>query len=180
MFKKLLVAVAILIGVFLGYVASLPADYRVARSTTIAAPPAVVFGHIDNLRKWDAWSPWAKRDPNAKVTFKGPETGRGASFSWAGNRDVGEGTMTIVDSDPAKALKIKLDFVKPFAGTSDVGFSLVPEGEQTKVTWTISGKQGFIERAICTALRIDLDKMIGDDYAKGLAALKAVAEGKRT
>ena len=180
MLKKILLALVALVAVFAGYVALQPGAYSVTRSATIAAPPEAVYAHISNLRRWDAWSPWAKRDPNAKATFAGPEDGPGAAFTWSGNDEIGEGTMTIVDAQPARAVKIKLDFVKPFPATSDVAFVLQPEGQGTRVTWSISGEQGFIARAFCTLLRVDLDQMIGSDYEKGLVALKAVVEAGKT
>jgi carbon monoxide dehydrogenase subunit G len=161
---------------FAGFVALQPAQYRVERSATIAAPPASVFSHVNELKKWEAWSPWAKRDPNAKMIYEGPVAGTGAVQAWSGNGDVGEGKMTITDSKPDEALKIKLDFVKPFAGTSDVGFQFKPEGANTNVTWTIVGEQGFVERAIVTLMG-GMDRMLGRDFEAGLASLKAVVEG---
>lgn len=179
MLKKILLALVVLVGGFAVYVATLPPTYSLARSTVIAAPADAVFGHINDLRKWDAWSPWAKKDPNAKVTFSGPPAGKGAVFQWAGNSDVGEGSMTVVDSKPSEAVAIRLAFVKPFPGESDVAFALKPEGTGTRVTWTLSGQQSFVERAFCTLMG-GMERIIGPDYEKGLASLKAVAEGKKS
>lgn len=178
MFRTIGLLLVVAVAAFLGYVAMLPSAYRVERTAIIDAPPATVFQHVNDLSKWESWSPWAKRDPNAKNSFEGPKDGKGAIFKWAGNDEVGEGQMTIVDSKPADSIAIKLDFVKPFAGTSDVGFKFQPEGSGTKVAWSLAGEQGFFERAICTLMGIDMDSMIGADYEAGLKSLKAVAEGK--
>jgi uncharacterized protein YndB with AHSA1/START domain len=179
MVKKLLLAAVVLIAGFAGYVALQPAQFRLIRSTVIAAPPAAVFEHINDLHKWDAWSPWAKRDPKAKLTHSGAPAGKGAVLSWAGNRDVGAGSMTIVDSRPAEAVAIRLDFTEPFNGTSDATFALKPEGAGTRVEWSLTGRQGFFERAICTVMG-GMERILGPDYEKGLASLKAVAEAGKS
>src|SRR5436853_7527246 len=68
-------------------------DLKVSRSATMTAAPAQVFEQVNDFHKWDAWSPWAKLDPNMKTTFSGPVSGKDASYSWVGNDDVGEGKM---------------------------------------------------------------------------------------
>lgn len=151
-----------------------PDDFRVERSASIGVPPEAVFPHINNLRQWQAWSPWAKLDSQARETFSGPESGEGAAFTWSGNHEVGQGSMTITESRPPQFLRIRLDFVKPFEGTNTVEFLLEPEGAGTRVTWSMSGKQNFMGKAI--GLVMDCDHMIGGMYEKGLAQLKTVAE----
>jgi len=174
MLKKLLIALAVLVLGFIVVVALQPSDFRVERSARVAAPPAAVFAQVNDLRKWDAWSPWAKLDPNAKIAFEGPEGGTGAMMSWAGNDKVGEGKMTVVESRPDQAVKLKVDFVKPFEGTSNSEFGFKPEGDKTAVTWTMTAHHNFLEKAMC--LVMNGKKMIGDDMEKGLAQLKSVAE----
>lgn len=156
------------------FIAMRPNDFRVARSATMSAPPAAVFAQVNDFHKWEAWSPWAKMDPNAKSTFEGPTSGEGAKFGWSGNSDVGEGSMTIVESRPNDLIRIKLDFVRPFAGTNDVAFTFKPEGERTAVTWSMAGTNNFITKAV--GLVMDCEKMVGDQYDKGLASMKAIVE----
>lgn len=151
-----------------------PGEFRVERSTVIDAPPDVIFPHVNDLSGWQAWSPWAKLDPQAKESFSGPASGTGAVFSWSGNSDVGEGSMTITASRPHEFIGIRLDFVKPFVGTNDVEFHFTPEGESTRVRWSMSGKSNFISKAM--GLVIDCDQMIGGMYEQGLARLKTTAE----
>lgn len=176
--KRILFVFAAVIAVLLVVIAMQPSDFRVSRSVTMAAPQAAVFEQINDFHNWEAWSPWAKKDPNAKGTYEGPTSGVGSKFSWDGNSDVGAGSMTIVESEPTEHVGIKLDFIRPFAGTSDVDFTLQPEGEGTHVTWTMAGKNNFIGKAI--GLVIDCDKMIGGEYEKGLANLKAIVEKTKT
>src|SRR5262245_8304270 len=94
MLFNILVGPVVVIFVFVIIVASRPANFRVARSLAIAAPPDAVFPHVNDLKKWEAWNPWGKIDPNMKLTYAGPASGVGASYSWAGNNEVGEGRST--------------------------------------------------------------------------------------
>jgi uncharacterized protein YndB with AHSA1/START domain len=171
MFKKILLVLAVLIVVFVVVVLTRPDNFKVERSATIPAPPAAVFAQVNDLHKWKEWSPWAKLDPNAKETFSGPEAGKGASFAWSGNSEVGEGSMTITDSRPNELVAFNLVFVKPFAGTSTAEFTFKPEGDQTNVTWAMSGRNNFIAKAI--GLFMDCDKMVGGQFEQGFTNLKA-------
>ena len=147
MLRKILIGLAVLVALFIVVVAMQPSEFQVARTATIAAPQAEVFAQVNDLRKWDAWSPWAKLDPDAKINFEGPEAGQGAAMSWAGNDKVGEGKMTIVESKPDEAVKLKVDFVRPFEGTSNSNFAFKPEGDGTSVTWAMSAHHNFLEKA---------------------------------
>lgn len=131
MLKKIALVFAGIIAAFCVLVATRPTDFRVVRSTTVPAAPDAVFPHINDLKKWQEWSPWAKIDPNCKVAFEGPVAGVGAKFSWAGNNDVGVGSMTITESKSPESVRIKLAFLKPMEGDSDVVFTLKPEGSGT-------------------------------------------------
>ena len=126
MLRKILIGLAVLVALFVIVVAMQPSEFQVERTATIAAPQAEVFAQVNDLHKWDAWSPWAKLDPNAKIAFEGPEAGQGAAMSWAGNDKVGEGKMTVIESRPNDAVKLKVDFVKPFEGTSNSEFAFKP------------------------------------------------------
>jgi len=174
LFKKLLVTLAVIIAVFLIIVALQPADYRVTRTGTITAPPEAVFAQVNDFHNWEAWSPWAKLDPAAKNSFEGAASGTGAVFTWAGNKKVGEGRMAVTDSHPNDLIRIKLDFIKPFPSTADTEFTFKPQGNQTAVTWSMSGRKGFISKAFC--MFMNMDKMVGGDFERGLASLKSVTE----
>jgi hypothetical protein len=139
------------------------------------APAEAIFGQVNNFHKWETWSPWAKMDPNAKNTFEGPASGRGATFGWSGSsKTVGEGSMTIVESRPSELVRIKLDFVRPFKGTNDVEFTFKPAGRRTDVTWSMSGKNNFMAKVI--GLFMDCEKMVSEQYDKGLANIKEIVE----
>ena len=167
-------ALAVLIGGILLVAAMQPTDFLVTRSTSMAAPPARVFQQVNNFHAWEAWSPWAKLDPNAKAFFEGPESGVGAQFTWSGNDKVGEGTQTIVESKPDERIEIRLDFKRPMEDTSDVEFLFKPDGDKTNVIWNMRGKKNFVSKVFC--LFMNMDKMVGGDFEKGLASLKATVE----
>jgi uncharacterized protein YndB with AHSA1/START domain len=177
MLKTITLAIVAVIAAFLGYVALLPATGTVARTAVLAAPPEAVFPHINSLKKFDAWSPWAKLDPNAKNSFEGPDEGVGAVFSWDGNSEVGTGKMTILESQPNSNVKIRLDFEKPFANISIAEFTLQPESGGTRVTWSMTGDRPFLARVMCVLFRGDA--MAGAMFEKGLANLGAVASAAK-
>jgi hypothetical protein len=174
MLKKTLIALAAIVVVFVAVVAMQPSDFRIARTATMSAPAPAVFAQVNDFHNWESWSPWAKLDPAAKTAFEGPSAGTGAIFRWAGNREVGEGSMTIIESRPSDLVRIRLDFLRPFAATNVAEFSFKPEGDKTAVTWSMSGKNNLIGKAIC--LFMNMDKMVGGKFEEGLASMKAVVE----
>ena len=174
MLTKIVIGVVVVLGVFAVVVAMRPSDFRVERSAVVSAPAPVVFAQVNDLHNWDAWSPFAKLDPAAKQTFEGPRAGTGAALAWAGNRQAGEGRMTITESRPYELIRFRLDFVKPFAVTNTAEFTFTPRGVQTAVTWSMSGRQNFMAKAFC--MFMSMDKMVGGEFEKGLAQMKSVAE----
>src|SRR5712671_5764275 len=174
MIKKILLALVVIVVILVVVIALQSSTYHVERTVTINAPAAVVFAQVNDFHKWNAWSPWAKIDPAMKQTFEGAPAGNGAIYTWSGNKEVGEGRMLITESHPSDLVRIKLDFLRPFAATSDTVFTFKPDGNQTIVTWGMTGDKNFIAKAF--HLVVNMDKMIGGDFAKGLAQMKSVAE----
>src|SRR5437016_12341008 len=93
----ILIALAVVVAIFVIVVSLQPAEFRVTRSAAIAAPSAGVFAHVNDLHKWQAWSPWAKIDPAMTQTYEGPPAGTGAVSAWSGNNNVGARRLTITD-----------------------------------------------------------------------------------
>jgi hypothetical protein len=151
-----------------------PSTFRVERSVTINASPEKVAGLINDFHQWDAWSPWAKLDPTMKTTYSGPATGPGAIYEWEGNSKVGKGRMEILSTDPTKT-SIKLDFLKPFESHNISDFVLEPQGTGTRVNWIMYGPMEYFPGKIMSVFT-SMNKMIGPDFEKGLASMKAAAE----
>lgn len=166
----LLVAVAAI----LIYASTRPDSFRVERSTAMNAPPEKIFPYIERLKRWAEWSPYEGRDPAMKRAYSGAESGKGAVYEWDGNDQVGKGRMEIVDSKPPNKVVIKLDFLKPFEGHNTAELTVEPKGGQTIVTWAMYGPSTFMTKLIGTFM--DMDDMIGRDFAAGLAKLKTVVE----
>ena len=173
MIKKLLLGLVAVIAIILVGASFQSDDMNISRSATIAAPPEAIFKVVNDFSQWDAWSPWSKLDPNMKKTLEGPKEGVGAIYKWSGNDEVGEGSTTLTESKPSEKIGMKLDFVRPFAGTSDVQFTFVPEGTGTKVTWAMQSKKPFIGKVV--GMFMDCEKMCGDQFVEGLANLGKVA-----
>ena len=179
--KKILIAVAVLaviVAVFAGVVAMQPSEYRVVRSATIDGSPEEVFDLVNDFHAWEAWSPWSKLDPAATSEFTGPSSGKGASFKWSGNDDIGEGVMTITDSQPHDLIRLDLEFIRPFPGQCVTEFAFKPEGEQTEVTWSMSGENDFFSKAVC--MFMDMDAMLGANFEEGLANMNKVAKAAKS
>lgn len=176
MLRKILIASAVAIVALAIIISRRPDTFRLSRSTLIQAPPDRVFSQVNDFRHWEAWSPWAKLDPNSKATFEGAASGKGAVFKWSGNDKVGEGRQEIIESQPPSRILIKLDFIKPFAATNQTEFTFQSETGGTRATWTMSGHNNFIAKAF--SLFMDCEKMVGPDFEKGLSNLKALVESQ--
>ncbi len=174
--KIALIAAAILV-ILAGVIAMQPDTYKVTRTADIAAAPADIHALINDFHKWEGWSPWAKIDPAMKTTYSGAPAGPTASYYWIGNDEVGEGRMTITESQPGQSVKIKLEFLKPFASNAITVFTISPSGAGSKVEWAMTGESNFLSKGFSLAMG-GMDKAIGPDFEKGLAQMKALAERK--
>ena len=149
------------------------ASFSMTRSTTVGASPERVHPLLDDFREWHKWSPWEGVDPDLRRTYTGPERGVGSHYAWSGNRKAGEGTMKITASTPREVV-VDLHFLKPFKATNVTRFDLTPvAGDGTRVEWTMTGERNPVMSLMG---RLFLDKAIGKDFDRGLAALKSTAE----
>ncbi|ADV84767.1 SRPBCC family protein [Terriglobus saanensis] len=174
MLRKIMIIVVLLVVVLLLYASRQPDMFHVERSLVIAAAPEKIYPLIDDFHQWHLWSPWDKIDPAAKIVIGTPSSGPGATYAWEGNRKVGAGTMVILDDAAPTRVHIKLDFLKPMAGTSENLYTLTPEAGGTRVTWLMTGPMSFVSKIMCVF--VSMDKMVGGDFDRGLANMKAVAE----
>lgn len=160
------------------YIQRRPGEFRITRSLVINSEPAIPYEHVNDLHKWAAWSPWAGIDPNAKITFQGPDTGVGSIMKWDGNKKQGTGIMEIIESRPNEFIKFRLEFIKPFKAVNTTEFMFEPVNSQTKVTWSMYGKNNYIGKALSVIM--NCDDMLGGQFNKGLGQLKAVCENTGT
>lgn len=174
MLKAILIIVVVLIAGVLIFAATKPDTFRVQRSASIKAPPDRIFPLINDYRNWTAWSPYEKKDPAMKRTFGAITAGKGATYAWDGNKDIGQGGMEILESVPPSRVTMKLDFVKPFEAHNMVDFTLQPEGDTTRVTWDMHGPAPYFSKVM--QVFINMDRMVGTDFEAGLASMKAIAE----
>jgi carbon monoxide dehydrogenase subunit G len=162
----------VVIGV-LAYAATLPNAFRVERSISIKAPPEKIFPLINELKTMNEWNPFAEQDPSIKITYSGPASGKGAAHAWTSDR-AGEGRLEITESTPSSQVNMRLDMIKPMEGHNAIVFALQPQTEGTNVRWAMSGEYNFITKVV--GLLFNMDRMIGGEFDKGLADLKAMAE----
>ena len=176
MVATIAILLLVLIGGLLLLIATRQASFVIERSATVAASPDRVFPLLNDFHQWTMWSPWEHRDPNLQRTYGGPAEGPGATYAWVGNKQVGEGRMTIVESAPNERVLIKLEFLKPMAATNDTTFTLTPVDGGTRVHWHMAGNNNFMGKAF--SLMVDLDKMVGKDFEQGLASLDTAARAE--
>ncbi len=174
MLKTILIIVVLAIAALLALAATKPDTFSVQRSASIKAPPEKIFPLINDLHGFNTWNPWMKKDPNMKVAYSGPDSGKGAAHDWDGNNDVGKGRLEIMDSTPASKVTMKLQMIKPMEANNTVDFTLEPKGNSTLVTWSMNGSVPFAAKIMHVIF--DMDKMVGTDFEAGLANLKVVAE----
>lgn len=176
MLKKVLLGVVAVVVAFLAFVAAKDGAFSITRSAVLKAPPEVVFAQVVDFKNWAAWSPWEKLDPKAQKTFGGTPGAVGSSYAWQGNSDMGSGKMTVAKLDAPKSLDIDLEFTTPMAARNPTHFEFAAAPEGTKVTWTMSGTNGFMGKLFTTFM--NMDKMVGTSFEQGLAALDTVAQGE--
>jgi uncharacterized protein YndB with AHSA1/START domain len=168
------IGLAVIIIALLVYAASWPDTFRVHRSTAINAPAERIFPLIANLKSMNTWNPFVEPDPAIKISYSGPESGKGAAHTWSGNSKVGEGRIEVTEATPSSRVALRLEMVKPMKADNAVEFTLQPNGNGTVVTWAMSGKQPLMAKIM--TIFIDCDRMVGSQFEKGLASLKTIAE----
>jgi len=175
MLTWILLAVVAVVAVMLILIARRPADFRIERSTTIAAPPGAVMELIEDFHQWKRWSPWDRMDPTQVVTIGGAPRGKGATYEWVGQKN-GQGRMEIIEHTPNQHVALQLDFIKPFASRNRCDFTVRPiaGGADSEVVWSMTGRNDFMAKAF--DLFMNMDRMLGRDFSRGLAAMKEEAE----
>ena len=167
-----LLALAILVVLVLA--SRKPDTLRVQRAAAIHAPPEKLFALIADFHQWRTWSPYEDRDPNLQRSYSGAASGKGAVYAWEGDKNVGSGRMEILDAPAPRQVVIKLDFLKPFEAHNTAEFTLQPAGDTTTVTWLMHGPAPFMAKLM--HVFINMDNMVGKDFATGLANLKRLTE----
>jgi len=174
MIKKILLTAGIILVVAVAGIlimaAMKPDTFTYQRSKLINASREKIFDQVIDFHNWTKWSPYEHKDPKLKRTYSGAESGVGSKYAWEGNDEVGKGNMEITQAKKPISINIGLHFVEPFQGDNQVVFSMVPQGEQTEVTWSMSGSNPFMCKVMGTFM--DVEKMCNDDFDKGLTNLK--------
>jgi hypothetical protein len=167
-----IVLVALIVTIFFQ-----PDQFAVSRQIIVDASADRIFPYANDFHHWTSWSPWEQLDPSMQRTYEGPSSGEGAVYSWNGNDQVGSGTMTITKSQAPSLIQIDLFFKMPMEARNFTEFTFQPKGLRTLVTWRMTGQNSFLGKAF--HLFVDFDKMVGADFEKGLAQLKAISEANQ-
>lgn len=168
------IVLAVALAIVLVLAATKPNAFSVQRATTLKALPEKIFPLINDFHQWGSWSPYESRDPAMKRSYSGAASGKGAVYGWDGNNNVGSGRMEILEASAPAKIVIKLDFFRPFEGHNTAEFTILPQGDDTNVTWRMFGPAPFMSRLM--QVFMNLDRMIGKDFEIGLANLKRLTE----
>jgi hypothetical protein len=168
------IVLAVAIAAVLILAATKPDTLLVQRAISIKAPADRIFPLINDFHQWRSWSPYEDRDPALMRTYSGADAGKGAVYAWDGNKNVGSGRMEILETAVPSKIVIKLDFFKPFEGHNTAEFTMLPQGDTTNLTWTMTGPAVFLSKVM--QVFMNLDRMIGRDFETGLANLKKLTE----
>ncbi|MEM7013366.1 MAG: SRPBCC family protein [Verrucomicrobiota bacterium] len=175
--KKILIVLgvlALIIVTFAMYIGAQPGKMEITRSAVMNADASEVVAQVNDFSNWNDWSPWAKMDPNAKYEEEGPDSGVGSIMRWDGNEEVGKGSSRITKSVPNERIELDLVFEKPMEDVAQVVWVFEEADGGVKVTWTMLNDLNFAGKAM--SVFMDFDKMVGDQYEKGLMNIKEIVE----
>lgn len=174
--KKIFSIILLILVLFLGFVSTREGKFRYERSGEINATPEKIFPYISQFSMGALWSPYEKVDPNMKKMFRGPDARVGSVMEFEGNSDAGSGKLELLNIVPNQLVEIKLTMTKPFFAENLVQYRLIPEGQKTRFSWSMSGDAGFMGKLV--SVFMDCEKMVGDQFTTGIANLKAIVEAK--
>ncbi len=174
MLKKIGIGVLGAIALFLGYVAFQSADYEIHREVSIQASVETIFPYLNSSKLGEKWGPWLEVDPQSRMSYSGPDAGVGSRADWTGGKQLGTGSATIVESIPNQRVKMKLEYTEPMKMEQDSEYSIQSSGNQSIVRWSVRGKNTFMGRLMCVF--VDMDKLVGQMFEKGLSNLKNLVE----
>jgi uncharacterized protein YndB with AHSA1/START domain len=175
-FKKIGLSLLVLVIAFLGYVSTRDGNFRYERSDVINAPAEKIYPYLSSFKLGGAWSPFEQVDPNMKKTYSGDSGQVGSTMEFEGNSEAGSGKLEMLKLVPNELVEIKLTMLKPFHAENFIRYTLTPEASGTRFSWEMSGDGGFMGKLISTF--VDCEKMIGDQFSKGISNLKAVVEAQ--
>lgn len=174
MIKKIVLAIVVLVVGIIGYASFQPAEYLIYRDVAISAPAEKIFPFLNSSKAMNEWMPWVEVDPKMKMTYEGPDSGVGAKSSWQSEGQMGVGSATIVESVPNQKVVTRLEYEKPFKGIQTSELVITGSGNQSLVRWSVQGKNNLVGRVMC--LFMNMDKMVGGSFEKGLKQLKSNVE----
>lgn len=170
--KWLLAAIAGLVLLLFAGGYALSPEFKAVRSVVVQASAEKVYPLLADPREWKRWTVWNRRDPSMTIAYSGPPSGAGAAWSWK-SKSEGDGQMTFTAAEPNRRVAYDLYF-PDFGTTSNGDLLLAPEGNGTRVIWTMNGNMGT--NPLFRWMALFADRMVGGDFEAGLANLKALAE----
>ncbi|CAM3762910.1 SRPBCC family protein [Roseateles saccharophilus] len=174
-FSIVLICLAAAVLLLMAYASTRPGEFSVERRLRIAAPADRLWPLVGELRGFNRWNPYERKDPLIKGRYDGAAAGIGSRYAWESDK-VGTGSLEITGQQPGRAVQMKLEFVKPFEAHNQAEFALRPTADgATEVSWRMHGPANFMHKLM--GLFMDMDKLVGSDFEDGLQNLRQIAEG---
>lgn len=173
--KKILLAIGILILLVLISALFIKKDYAVEKEIIINKPASEVYDYVRILRNQNAFSTFAKKDPNIKSVYTGKDGETGSVFAWEGNSEVGSGEQKITKLTKDQRIDIEMHFINPFESYAPAYFTFENvSANQTKIKWGMNGKMVYPLNFM--RIFFDMEEMIGKEYQISLQNLKSILE----
>jgi uncharacterized protein YndB with AHSA1/START domain len=176
MIKIIFIAIGMAVAAFMLYATTRPDSFHIERTVRINAAPAAIYPYMSDFHKGKLWVPYEQKDPGMKRTFSGAESGKGSIYEFAGNKNVGQGRLEIVEATAPTHVVLTLDMTEPMQAHNRVDYTIVPMDNGSQVTWAMSGTCGYLGKLV--GIFMNVDKMVGKDFTTGLANLKTLVESK--
>lgn len=172
--KKILIGIAILIGLVLLIAAFTKKSYTIQREVVVARSPLDVYDYIRINKNQVDYNAWYKMDPATRIEVRGTDGEVGSVWAWD-SEITGKGEQKIMALTPGKRIEYEITFIKPFEGkaASSVTFKQL-DSTQTNIVNTFSSSTPYPLNIML--LFMDMDKMIGTEIQNGLNNIKANLE----
>ncbi len=166
----MIVGIVVLSGPFL------PTDFAVERSIIIDAPNGAISAYLESPKEWVKWSAWSPdRDPTMKLSYSGPESGKGAKQEWTSEKS-GNGWLTLTSSNKRTGIAYLVglgDEASTYRGT--ILLQRPPKNTPgVLVSWSFMGstENNYLMRYMAFMF----DDWIGAEFDYGLHRLKELSE----
>ena len=169
---EILISLLIVAVLFVVVGVLLPSNRTLVEQVETNRRQTIVFDTINSFRRFHEWHPMALYDPAISLERSGPEEGEGATLTFRSDtRTVGDGSWTIVESEPRRRVEIAIEDDSR-GSNKRTSFDLRPTGRggrNIEITQTYSVDYGWNLLGRYSGLYVS--RGVGDTMTLGLGRL---------